>query len=86
MNPIYRIYSKPDCVHCTRAKTLLDARSIAYESILISDEPTQLEFLSKLNGWRSWPVVFALDSQGKPEKFIGGATELEGAVNASSTT
>jgi glutaredoxin 3 len=78
----YLIYSKPDCGHCLRAKTFLTAKGIEFSTVMFETEPEQRDFLNKLNGWNTWPAVFALGSNGKPSAFIGGASELIVTVNA----
>lgn len=78
----YMIYTKPGCAHCERAKAFLTAKGIEFTTAMLDSEALQLEFLAKLKGWRTWPAIFALSSNGVPVRFVGGASELIVAVNA----
>lgn len=81
MGAQYLIYTKPGCSHCTRAKEFLTAKGIEFLTVMLDSESEQRSHLAKLNGWMTWPSVFALGSNGKPQRFIGGASELIVAVN-----
>jgi len=74
---MYRIYTMPGCPYCTKAKTLLTTKNIGFTEVHMELQEERREFLSKLgNGWRSFPVIFELDSHGKPNRFIGGYDNL----------
>ena len=73
--PLYRVYTMPGCPHCTRALAALDERTIAYEAILIDDAEARAT-LKAQNSWKTFPMVFALDSKGVQTRFVGGADAL----------
>jgi glutaredoxin 3 len=74
---MYLIYSMPNCPYCTQAKNALTAKGIGYTEKLLEDADDRRALLEKLgNGWRSFPVIFAVDSHGKPNRFIGGFDKL----------
>ena len=72
----YRVYTKPDCPHCDRAKRALALAFIPYE-VEQPEEDARKAFLAKLGGWNTWPVIFALNAAGHPCRFVGGADALE---------
>ncbi len=64
------MYTTPWCGYCVRAKALLDAKRIAYEEIVLPDDPGFRERLFALTGgWTIPQIVIG----GEP---IGGYTEL----------
>jgi len=65
-----QIYTTRWCGYCTRAKSLLDAKGIAYEEIALDDDPAFRSFLQNLTGGWSVPQILI---NGTP---IGGYTEL----------
>jgi len=65
------MYTTSWCGYCVRAKTLLDARGIAYEEIhLDDDDPSFRQKLFDLTGGWTVPQILI---DGRP---IGGYTEL----------
>lgn len=76
MSQRYVIYTKPACPYCVRAKSLLDAKGIAFEAVSLETDEERLEFLAKLGGWRTFPTIFELDSCGAPKRFVGGFEAL----------
>ncbi len=58
------------CGYCVRAKTLLDARGLAYEEINLDDDPAFRQKLHELTGGWTVPQILI---DGRP---IGGYTEL----------
>jgi glutaredoxin 3 len=65
-----QMYTTRWCGYCVRAKALLDGKKIAYEEILLDDEPEFRQKLQELTGGWTVPQIL-LD--GEP---IGGFTEL----------
>ena len=65
-----QIYSTRWCGYCVRAKTLMDARGIAYEEIALDDDPAFRQNLFDLTGAWTVPQILV---DGDP---IGGYTEL----------
>ena len=65
-----RIYTTRWCGYCVRAKTLLEARGLPYEEVLLDDDP---QFRRRLHdetgGWTVPQIVV----DGRP---IGGFAEL----------
>jgi glutaredoxin-like protein NrdH len=51
------IYTKNNCPFCDRAKTLLESRGIAYNTINLEQQPDAREFLVN-QGLRSVPQIF----------------------------
>jgi len=65
-----RLYSTRWCGYCVRAKTLLDAKGVDYDEVLLDDEPAFRQRLFELTGGWTVPQVVI---DGEP---IGGYTEL----------
>ncbi|MBT8442053.1 MAG: glutathione peroxidase [Gammaproteobacteria bacterium] len=64
------VFSRPGCPHCTRAKSLLESRHVAFAELeLLKDYPHRA--LRALTGRETYPQVF-INGQ-----HIGGADELE---------
>jgi glutaredoxin len=51
------VYTKNNCPFCDRAKTLLESRGIAYNTINLEQQPDAREFLVD-QGLRSVPQIF----------------------------
>ena len=64
------MYSTRWCGYCVRAKALLEAKGIAYEEILLDDDPEFRRTLQELTGGWTVPQIVI---DGTP---IGGYTEL----------
>jgi glutaredoxin 3 len=65
------MYTTTWCGYCVRAKTLLDARGLAYEEILLDDDdPAFRQKLHEISGGWTVPQILI---DGRP---IGGYTEL----------
>jgi glutaredoxin 3 len=69
MNRI-RMYTTRWCGYCVRAKMLLEGKGLAYEEILLDDDPGFRQRLFDLTG--SWTVPQILID----DEPIGGYTEL----------
>jgi glutaredoxin len=65
-----KIYSKPDCPYCVKAKELLDSRGIFYEEILVGTDVSADEYKNMIPGFTTVPGIY-IDNC-----FIGGYTEL----------
>lgn len=74
--PRYRVITKPDCPHCTRAKDALAERGIQFIAVKLEDAEQRKKALEGLGGWNTFPVVHRLSSTGEPVEFIGGADAL----------
>ena len=64
------LYSTRHCGYCSRAKALLDARGIAYEEILVDEQPQLRDEMMQKSGRRTVPQIFF------GERHLGGYTEL----------
>ena len=51
------VYTKNNCPFCDRAKTLLESRGVAYNTINLEQQPDAREFLVD-QGLRSVPQIF----------------------------
>ena len=64
------MYTTRWCGYCVRAKTLLDSRGIAYEEILLDNDPAFRQTVLEATGGWTVPQILI---DGRP---IGGYTEL----------
>ena len=64
------MYTTRWCGYCVRAKALLDGKGIAYEEILLDDDPEFRRTLQEVTGGWTVPQILI---DGTP---IGGYTEL----------
>lgn len=80
--PEYRVYTKPGCPHCDRAKELLRAKGINFEAIELVDAEARKSLFREIEdrwghaGWNTSPMIFTLDQRGDEILFIGGADDL----------
>jgi glutaredoxin 3 len=65
-----QMYSTTWCGYCIRAKALLERRGLAYEEILMDDDPAFRQKLVEMTGRWTVPQIFIDDEP------IGGYTEL----------
>lgn len=70
---MYRVFTMPDCPHCTRAIEALERNHVAYETKLVKDS-NQRGIMKSSENWTTFPMVYKL-SKADPE-FIGGADAL----------
>jgi len=70
------VYSKSGCINCTKVKTLLKDKSLAFNIIdcdefILENKPEFLAFITNLIGkeYKMFPMVF------DNSKFIGGYNE-----------
>ncbi len=69
-----KIYSKPTCGYCKKAKELLNKNNIKFQEVEITDnnkEKIYKDIDVYTNNYRSVPIIFIND------KFIGGYTDLK---------
>ncbi len=64
------LFTKPGCPHCARAKTLLEARGLGYEEVVLENEITTRTLRAVANA-STTPQVFMNG------RLIGGADDLE---------
>lgn len=67
---MYKIFGKPACVYCTKAKNLLDRKGIEYEYVDISTDADAYDFIVNENGFRTVPQIWG------NETYIGGYEAL----------
>ena len=66
-----KIYLKPTCPFCIRAKDLLRLRGIEFEDVDVSqNQALRTEVSESVGGYRTVPMIFLDD------EFIGGCSEL----------
>ena len=65
-----QIYTTRWCGYCVRAKVLLEQKGLAYEELMLDDEPAFRQRLFELTGGWTVPQILI---DGEP---IGGYTEL----------
>ncbi|HWN20664.1 MAG TPA: glutaredoxin domain-containing protein [Gaiellaceae bacterium] len=65
-----QIYTTRWCGYCVRAKALLDGKDLAYEELLLDDDPAFRQRIYDLTGGWTVPQILI---DGDP---IGGYTEL----------
>ena len=68
--PRIRMYSTTWCGYCIRAKALLERRGLAYEEIIMDDDPAFRQKLLEMTGRWTVPQIYI------DEVPIGGYTEL----------
>jgi glutaredoxin len=68
---MYTVYSKDNCVFCTRAKQLLDRFDYQYQEIRLGEDITREEFLEKYPDQRTMPLIISEESG-----TIGGYQQL----------
>lgn len=89
--PSYRVYTKPGCPHCDRAKALLVSRKLGFEPIELVEAADRQKLFSEIaitygrTGWNTSPMIFELDDEGFVARFIGGADDLEATLTAKAT-
>jgi ribonucleoside-diphosphate reductase beta chain len=72
------VYTKPDCPHCTRAKALLESKSVPFLTKSLETSAERQAILDQIKGWKTFPVILEIDPVShKPITFIGGADALE---------
>ncbi|UTC29898.1 ribonucleoside-diphosphate reductase I subunit beta [Bajunvirus bajun] len=78
----YRILTMPDCPHCVRAKALASDKGLRHEVIQIDDRLKREEIKKAYDGWKTFPMVFEIDSvSGDVIRFVGGADAFTQEVN-----
>lgn len=67
---MFKIYGKPSCVFCIKAKNLLDREGFDYEYIDITQDESAKAYIT--NALKAKTVPQILDD----ETYVGGYTEL----------
>lgn len=74
--PKYLVYTMPDCPHCAQAKDALTSRSIPYRELLVENSGSRALLKAEEGDWKTFPMIYRLDSQGHTAAFVGGADAL----------
>ncbi|HTL47354.1 MAG TPA: glutaredoxin 3 [Verrucomicrobiae bacterium] len=64
------VYTTQFCPYCSRAKSVLKQKSIAFKEVDLTNDPEQREKISSQTGWTTVPMIFI------GEEFIGGCDDL----------
>jgi len=65
-----RIYTKPDCPYCVKAKELLTSYGFSFEEIVVGVDISAEDYKNMIPGYTSVPGIY------NKNFFIGGYTEL----------
>ncbi len=65
------IYTTGYCPYCTRAKSLLERKSVQFQEVDVSDRPDLRTWIAQRTGQRTVPQVFV---NGEP---LGGFTDID---------
>ena len=78
MEPValYRVYTMPGCSYCRVAVDSLVFCAIPHTVILIEDGAERARMKATNGDWRTFPMVFSLDTDGNEIGFVGGAEAL----------
>lgn len=71
-----KLYTKPDCPFCVKAKKLLTDNGYEYEDVDVIEYPEIKEKLIEVTGQTTVPFVFV------GNELIGGSSDLEALMNA----
>ena len=82
------IYTRDNCIFCTRAKTLLASRNIPYKELLIDTQGRDDRMLTENQSWvsrdqllQARPGVKTVPQIWIDGEYIGGYTELDAKLN-----
>lgn len=71
-----KLYTKPDCPFCNKAKKLLKDNGYEYEDVDVIEYPEIKDKLIEVTGQETVPFVFV------GNELIGGCSDLEALMNA----
>jgi Glutaredoxin and related proteins len=73
----YRVYTMPGCPHCERAVNVLKEHAVPFDYVLIEDAELRAQKKSAQGDWKTFPMIYRLDSNGMDEvRFVGGADAI----------
>ncbi len=72
---LFKVYSKENCAHCTRAVFLLTQANEDFEVLKLGEDYDREELLETFPGAKTFPQIMLIDSY--DEKIIGGADQLQ---------
>ncbi len=65
-----KVYSGRLCAYCTAAKRLLDKKGVAYEEVMVDDDPALRTEMERLSNRQTIPQIFIGDTH------VGGYDDL----------
>lgn len=68
--PKIEIYTRPACPYCAQALALLDAKSVTYSEIVVSNNPALREEMNARSKRNTFPQIFIND------QHIGGCDDI----------
>jgi glutaredoxin 3 len=68
---IVTLYGNRSCAYCGAARMLLTKKGIAFNDVVVSDDPALLDEMQQRTGRQSVPQVFVGD------RHVGGFNELD---------
>jgi glutaredoxin 3 len=68
---MYKVYTKPDCPYCVKAKSLLKMKGLGFTEVKIGTDVTREFVMENFPSMRSVPIIT------KDDALIGGYTQLE---------
>lgn len=72
-----KLYTKPTCPFCIKAKEVLTQKNIKFEDFDVSTDPKlRAKISDSVGGYSTVPMIFLDD------EFIGGFSELKALDNA----
>jgi glutaredoxin 3 len=66
-----KIFSTKTCAFCHAEKEYLKSKSIAYQEILVDEDPSQVSVLLEKSGTMGVPFTIITDENGDEESFLG---------------
>jgi glutaredoxin len=82
------VYSRDNCVFCTKAKALLEKNNIPYKELLIDTQGRDNRMLTENQSWttkddllKARPGVKTVPQIWIDNEYVGGYTELEAKLN-----
>ena len=75
----YSIYTKQNCIFCTKTLKLLDKQRKEYVIIECTDKSKDLKNVQETYKWETVPIIFHIRDGEK--YFIGGYQQLEELLN-----
>ena len=68
---MYKVYTKPDCPYCVKAKSLLKMKGLGFAEVKIGTDVTREFVMENFPSMRSVPIIT------KDDALVGGYTQLE---------
>ena len=65
------VYTTPYCGFCEKLKNYLNEKGIKYDTIMLGDDPAQIEYVVKLTGQTGVPILVK-QIEGEAPSFVVG--------------